>query len=575
MIKIYSNLLLKPDVLYCTITIFLINILLSCNNSNIKQNDFDIIFVRQGIVINYKKNFEAKTLESISLKENDAKVAFEKEIWGSRNVFLKTNWKKGSLYTLEIQNKKITQRSPQAPTPYLHKIQKLNSNLNQNNFDTSLVFSKDGTLLVIGSANGEITLIDTRKSTVVWKKVISEAMIKEIVFSNDSKNIYIGEQSVDAYIYSLKASDGNVLWKFPMSKFVEQSNDNVEDPYSQYSLPGVYQIKALPNGKILALATHSWDSRDGRKNKSQGTVFTENGSIEYTIFNELAINAIITSSAISEDGKLIAFIPSISSSIQSTVYNKDASIEINNLYIYDLLNAKLILKHYIQPLNPYFKNIYVWKSISFSKDSKILTVGLGDGRALILNLSAYTKTTKTEHTKETRLSLAEPIKIGDIPIYAPVSYVSAGDNLLLFQTTSTNIPIDLNYKNSTPKAPHPNSNTLFAYDNSAKLLWKYQDSFEMTGLLKSPLDNFAMVSTSKKIGDTSSLTNGILLLTLKDHLKNHSNNNQILYHYPVSGDVFFQSAISEDEKWIAFTETPTTDSVSKSKNGQYQVHLIH
>lgn len=78
-------------------------------------------------------------------------------------------------------------------------------------------FSPDSKYLAIGTHGGSLKLIDVATGEKVWEKQlvkgISNARIADIEFSEDGKHLFVGEESPDAFLYCFDIS-GTEIWKF-------------------------------------------------------------------------------------------------------------------------------------------------------------------------------------------------------------------------------------------------------------------------------------------------------------------------------------------------------------------------
>lgn len=131
--------------------------------------------------------------------------------------------------------------------------------------DTIVKFSPDGAYLAIGSYQGYLRVADVKTGRILYSRKVAEGMVKRIDWSylDGRRLLYVGEQSPDGFIYCMEAMTGEVLWQYRLADDIGTSQARSgDDRFSIYSFPGVYALRVIQGGDLIAVGTHGRYSGD-------------------------------------------------------------------------------------------------------------------------------------------------------------------------------------------------------------------------------------------------------------------------------------------------------------------------
>ncbi|GFO96804.1 PQQ enzyme repeat domain protein, partial [groundwater metagenome] len=175
-----------------------------------------VIFTRTGVAVNTNEAISA----AVTISGNG--TALKKSVDNSNSFVLDMQWSPDARYNIEIVSKEgdvsYTTYSPSRASPLLISEVKLEEiapeNISQgwSNVKGSVKFSPDGKIIALGSDTGFIRIFDLHGNEV-WEKKIA-GNISDIAFSIDSRQLFVGERSSNAYVYSFDAKSGEELWKY-------------------------------------------------------------------------------------------------------------------------------------------------------------------------------------------------------------------------------------------------------------------------------------------------------------------------------------------------------------------------
>ena len=127
---------------------------------------------------------------------------------------------------------------------------------------TTIALSPDSSQLVLGTNSGYFAIISTVTRKVIWKTRISQGYIKHATFSLDGKQLYLGEQSADGFIFCydvFKSRKPKLLWQYRLADDIGTSMpENPDAYYAWIQYPGPYRIANTKQGDLIVAAVHSW-----------------------------------------------------------------------------------------------------------------------------------------------------------------------------------------------------------------------------------------------------------------------------------------------------------------------------
>jgi len=422
--------------------------------------------------------------------------------------------------------------------------------------DAHLAFSSDGHYLALGTFTGRVLLFTLKPLKLLWERRIPEGMAKRVAFSPDSKILYVGEQGPDGCLYAFFTSNGKEYWRFCLAKDLERGTPPEKgDIYGIYRQPGIYRLLVLPSGDLLILGIHSWYDKDCRcwRRLSRLYRLTPSGKLSWTWPERRPAPLTFPYADTNRDGSLIGLVSTLPS-------EGDAGSSPFTPETFYLLDGKgrEIWRYRLEPLRPYFDRVSVWESVGISPKGEKALIGTADGRAIFLDLFNK-KIYKV-------FSLGAPIKIGEIPVTAHVSYgLFAPDGKAFVVTASSSIPYGMPLAVNRPAGPHPNANTLFALQ-PGKVLWRYAVGFHFQGLATDARGKFLAVAAGASKRDFERIYQfGVFVF--------ETDSGDLLVYYPTEGPCFFHLALSPSGRYVALVETPFLTEQELVK-GSYRLHVI-
>ncbi|MCB9684446.1 MAG: hypothetical protein H6738_05435 [Alphaproteobacteria bacterium] len=135
--------------------------------------------------------------------------------------------------------------------------------------DTALAFSPDGERLLVGATGGVVLVLDAWSGEVLARRALAETAVRAVAWSADGGRVWAAEQSPDAAVLALDPSDLATVASYDLAAEVGTAAPAPDDLYGLYQLPSVSGLHPLPDGSVLALGTHGWDTPEGRRNASR------------------------------------------------------------------------------------------------------------------------------------------------------------------------------------------------------------------------------------------------------------------------------------------------------------------
>jgi outer membrane protein assembly factor BamB len=458
--------------------------------------------------------------------------------------------------------------------------------------DTSVQFSPNSRLLVVGTLLGDIQVMDVYSGRTLWSKRIAEGMVKEAVFSRDGTNnpadppnqsdlsdpsdlsissipsipsiVYYGEQSPDGFLYAADARTGNELWKFRLAKDLESSAPPAKgNIWGIYELPGFYRLVPMSDGGVVALGVHSWgdwSKAGGMRRLSRVYRFSRDGKVLWSFPEDKP--AAMTFAYMDADPagrRVVVLTGEVAGGAPA-----DYPLRPGSLCCLDGASGRLVGTHVFEPLKPFFDKVLFWQSVSVSPSGEKAAIGLHDGRAYIFDLD----TLKPDFS----FRFGAPVLISGIPVCANATYTHiAPGGAVYFQTGNSSVPSGAGEDASRqPPGPHPNANSITAVGRDGRAAWRYHSGHQYQNFWTSG-DGRWMITSVQRTRGKAGWDSGVMLF---DVARAGGGAAKFVYYYQVEGLSFFRAAISGDGAAIAVVEVPCEDPQTKTLRGTYQVHLI-
>jgi outer membrane protein assembly factor BamB len=433
--------------------------------------------------------------------------------------------------------------------------------------NTEVSFSPDGKRLAIGSYGGWLRVVECRGGREVFSRKMAEGMVKRIVWSRRKGRqvLFVGEQSPDGFLYCLDAESGDEIWRYRTADDVDTSTVSADDSRNRiYNLPGIYQLRALDNGDLLAVSTHGWYKADQWISKCVVYGFSgEDGRRKWRWPRKDTFPHSITWFGASDSGGVLAFTPHRVRPAEG----KHPVYPGGLFYCLNGENGKLLWKYAIPPLKPYYSSAGTWQGICVAPDGRHLFLGLNDGRAMLFS----DKPRRPPAPLWVR-NLGTPVMVGDVPVTSAVNYASMTNNAVYLGLPNSIIPSSAGSQRNRRPTPHPMSNYLVALDMRGRILWNWHSQGTAQGVFVS--GDGRWVATAVTSGRTTPDLN-LFGLTLFDTARPGGGANKLVFHLPTMGPLHFQGAVSPKGRYLAVSEFPYSRDEGKTIYGRYQVHIIH
>jgi len=440
--------------------------------------------------------------------------------------------------------------------------------------DTYVKFSPDAKLLAIGSFKGYIRVVEVNTGSVLMEKRIAEGLVKRIAWGEirGKKVIYAGEQSPDGFIYCMDPYSGRVVWKYRTADDIESSRQTeASDRYAVYSLPGVFQLKVLPDGDVIAVGAHGWN-KDGEY-LYRCLVYRFDGAtggVKWKWPEEKPLPFGIVWFSSDARGSKLALVTSSWLDVRET----DKKYRDGTVYCLDGEHGAAMWKYTVPPLEPYYRKASAWQAMALSPDGKHAVLGLSDGRGFLFDADAAGGSSQ-DGIPENRplwiMNIGTPVIVGGIPVAAHVSY-AAVDREVYFVLPGTSVPPGVGSAQKQTPAPHPAAGNIFAYTKAGGLSWKWETPGTTQGIILSEDGRWMAAVTSETFGSDDTEFFGVSLFDLD---KPGGGAEKLEYMYDTEGPVFFMADITGDGEFVAAVETPIRLSDRKTVLGGYRVHIIH
>ena len=333
--------------------------------------------------------------------------------------------------------------------------------------DTVVAFSPDGALVAVGTALGEVWVVDGHSGEVRARRTLPEALVRTLRWADDGARLFVGEQSPDALLHALDPADLHTLGSLRLADFVESSAPPpADDLYGVYTLPAAYAIEGLAGGDLLVSAVHGWNTDEGRRNRSQLVRLRvlDDGFEVVARWPQAAADAVF--GGVSVDGRRVAV------AIRRSADGPDpAGLPVDGVQV---LDDRLVPQRAVRypVLAPHFDSVFVWEALALRGST--VFAGMGDGRV-----------TMDRPGQRVVLDVGSPQLSGDVPIAASIGHLATAGALVLAVTARTSIPWGVERPEMRPPSAHPGENRLWAWSTEeGKLVphYAFGAGYDMAGL---------------------------------------------------------------------------------------------
>lgn len=412
--------------------------------------------------------------------------------------------------------------------------------------DTALAWSPgEGARVAVGTANGEVLVVDGWTGEVVARRTLAEARIREVAWSPNGGTLYAAEQSPDAMLRALDPDSLDERWHLRLADRVGSSTPPAgEDIYGVYSLPGGYSLSVLPGGDLLLAATHAWTDAEGRhRNQSQLLRIDARGQVA-AAWPEQPAEVTLLHLRADPDGQRVAV--TVGHSADGAA---PAGLPVNGAQLLSLPALQPVLATQLEPLKPWFTEASVWEALDLSSSLDALFMGFNDGRVRILGLDGRLRGDA---------GTGAPVMAGDVPIQVGIGWGALVGDGAVFTTSTTRIPWGAASPDLRPPSVHPAENTVQAIGLDGSARWSWSGGQALQGMSVSPDGDELLVGAGERASDIRRDLYGGIVLSLEGPPE-RSGADRLQVECSTQGPVFFRHGIAADGR-VALAEYPYRDA---------------
>lgn len=515
-----------------------------------------IVFSRTGALITLKEEAGISQVKISSANSSTESIDIEKK---ESQVFAAFDWEPKTQYKFEVTTGNGTKSALEVYAPekpalkeeYAIELEDVTPgpiDKTSANVEGVTKFSPDSKYLAIGTHGGSLKLIELTTGEKVWEKQlvegIADARIADIEFSKDGKNLIVGEESPDAFIYCFDLN-GAEIWKFGAGQDLGSDLDH---------LPAMKKMKLDSKGNIYVAASRAC-GYIGEKYKYLGRIysFDPEGKMRWKFPESELMDIGVTWVDTTPDGKYAVF--------GTTSFTEGNKWKDGTVHVLDGNTGKEDWNYSIPPLEPFFDYSAIWYSTQITPDGEKLITMASDGRAFLFDNSEIMETGVPE--AQWQANISTPILVSGVPIYGSSNYAYIINNTLIFSIGST-FSKD---KNNEAPIEHPNGNSLFAYDTDGNLLWKWRlDGYAGECALN---DKYLVIPIAQNLVTEDRNVHGVYVFDIS---KSGGSNSKLVQSYNTEG-LTVSADISADGRYIAALEVPARLD-DGTVLGDYKVHIL-
>jgi hypothetical protein len=408
-----------------------------------------------------------------------------------------------------------------------------------------------------------LVVVDGWTGSEIARTTLPEALVKQVAWSPDGQTLYAGEQSPDATVHAFDPATLKSKWTFRAADHVGSSPlPEGEDRYAIYDLPGIYTLKILGNGDVLAVAVHGWNDGSGtRRNQSQVFRFKPTGEVVGK-WPEQASSTLLLHSVVSTDDDGTERL--LMNTSRSADGPPPPDLANGGLAVLMLDTMALESVATVKPLEPWFSATYLWQAIDLHPTHG-MAVGMGDGRVIFKDASA-------PHANRTVVQTGTPIMAGEVPIAASVGFGHFVGDTLMYTTSDTNIPWGAAVPELRPPSLHPGANGLWVTDATGTPLWGWQGDMRIQGLSASPNQRLGVIGGGYRSNSETPTTYGAIVFDLTNPTDGRSGADRRLTTCATANPVYFEHRVLDDGR-IAVVEFPIPDGAGGIR-GSYRATVL-
>lgn len=310
-----------------------------------------------------------------------------------------------------------------------------------------LKFSPNQEFLAIGTENGDILTFD-EQGKLIWQKKIGLGEISALEFSQDSRMLYVGENSQDGNLYAVEVATGKEIYRYSTSKELGAN-------LSEKEFPKILSIITDEKGCVYFASQRKGSHADHTdKYSSRLYKFDYTGNNKTYFPKTDNMDTSISWLESDKQGNKIVFGTSnwrLSSPIQ---WDK-------TIYCIDFTSDNILWGQTLAARPPY-QNATLRNNPNLSADGQYITAFTGDCTAYLFNGQGELLWQR---------AVSQPQKINGVYINAVGLYSKVTEEYSIFATTNTHNRG--NWRLFTP-IEDPNSNSIFVFDVAGKLLTRSQ-----------------------------------------------------------------------------------------------------
>lgn len=301
--------------------------------------------------------------------------------------------------------------------------------------------SPDGARIVVGTEAGEVLLFDLQGGRI-WSRKIGMGKISALEFSQDSRRIFVGENSQQGAVICIDAATGSERWR-------KASVDELGVDIRQKTFPGIMSITVDGVGNAYAVALRSIRFPNG-KTEYFARIYKFDDQGVMTLFpRDQNLDVWVSWCDVDKSGTNLVFATSDYTPGPERKYK-------DNIYAFDAQTGVLRWSQALPTVAPYDRtNMRFGPEIS--EDGQYLGGVSADGRAFFLDADGKLLWART---------LSAPQKIQGIYLNATGLHIRHVGEYVAFSTGNTYNRA--NWQLPTP-VEHPQSNSIFLFDREGNL----------------------------------------------------------------------------------------------------------